>query len=89
MYDRRQQNDIQDDTSSDRIKCTLASVELHFERLSRRRACVSAELSKRSERELDMNMNECTTDSFTQYRSLSFGYSEYRGCGDFAALQPW
>jgi len=89
VYDWRRQNDIQDDTSFDRIKWALASVELHFERLSRRRACVSAELSKRSEQELDMNVNERTTDSFTQYRSLSLGYSEYRGCGDFAALKPW
>lgn len=87
MYDRKRQNDIQDDTSSDGIKWVLASVELHFERLSRRRACVSAELSKRSERELDMNVNERTTDSFTHYRSLSLGYSEYRDCGDFAALR--
>ena len=50
------------------IKWALASLELNFERLNRsgrQRACVSAGLSKRSELELDMNVNECTTDPFT------------------------
>jgi len=51
--------------------------------------CVLAELSKRSERELDMNVNERTTNQFTHYLSLLLGYSEYRGCGDFAALRLW
>ena len=70
------------------IKWVLASLELNFERLNRSdrwQACVSAGLSKSSERELDINVNECTTDPFTHYRSLSLGYSEYKGCGDFAA----
>jgi hypothetical protein len=74
------------------IKWALASLELNFERLNRsgrRRACVSAGLSKRSERELDMNVNERTTDPFTHYWSLLLGYSEYKGCGDFSALRLW
>ena len=51
--------------------------------------CVLAELSKRSERELDTNVNERTTNQCTHYLSLLLGYSEYRGCCDFSGLRLW